>query len=100
MAPAPRPARTLAGADGWGAQYVLEGSRLGGRMLAGRVGAGLPRRYLAERTGPGGWLRFQDELRAEALAGGAGWLERAIAAARAAFIRFADAAEAHWDAAA
>jgi heme oxygenase len=31
----------------WGALYVLEGSRLGGKILARSVGAGLPTSYLA-----------------------------------------------------
>ena len=42
----------------WGAAYVLEGSRLGGAMLARRVGAGLPHAYLAAPQPKGAWRQF------------------------------------------
>lgn len=45
-----------------GAVYVLEGSRLGGRWLAGQVAHGLPRAYLAHAHEAGGWQRFLDAL--------------------------------------
>lgn len=71
----------------WGAVYVLEGSRLGGAVLARRTGAGLPRAYLLSGHAPGGWqdvTRRLDELsprdRPDALMG-----------ARAAFALFARA---------
>lgn len=42
-----------------GGAYVLEGSRLGGRLLATRVGPALPRRFLsASPTPDGGWRDF------------------------------------------
>jgi len=46
--------------DGWchGALYVLEGSRLGGRVLAGRVPDGLPHAYLSAAHGPGGCAKY------------------------------------------
>ncbi len=39
----------------WGALYVIEGSRLGGVMLARGVPDALPSRYLAARHLPGEW---------------------------------------------
>ena len=39
----------------WGALYVIEGSRLGGAVLARSVPEGLPAAYLGARHGPGGW---------------------------------------------
>lgn len=61
--PAPLDAPALASpAAQWGAAYVIEGSRLGGVMLARRVGAGLPRAYLATPPPPGNWRLFLAEL--------------------------------------
>ena len=40
-----------------GAAYVLEGSRLGGKILAKSVGTGLPRTYLTAEQ-PAAWRRF------------------------------------------
>jgi heme oxygenase len=56
----------------WGVAYVLEGSRLGGRMLSQRVrasGSGCPLRYLAHGEGMPLWPRFlaNFEQRAEQL---------------------------------
>lgn len=45
-----------------GAAYVLEGSRLGGALLARRVAPGLPRRFLAATLPPGGWRAFLARL--------------------------------------
>lgn len=53
--PAPVPADPAAL---WGAAYVVEGSRLGGAMLARRVGAGLPTGYLATPLPAGAWRKF------------------------------------------
>jgi heme oxygenase (biliverdin-IX-beta and delta-forming) len=72
-------------AASWGVQYVLEGSKIGGRMLARRVGVGLPQRYLAAGAEAGGWLQFQGELGLAARASGDQWLRKAVAAAKAAF---------------
>jgi heme oxygenase len=47
--PASAPPITTA-AEALGAAYVLEGSRLGGRILRGRVGKHLPARFLGEST--------------------------------------------------
>jgi heme oxygenase len=76
----------------WGVQYVLEGSKLGGQVLASRLPPGRPRRYLAGGFDAEGWRRFQQELDLAAHAGGTDWLETAIAGARAAFAVFEDAA--------
>jgi heme oxygenase (biliverdin-IX-beta and delta-forming) len=56
----PPPTRAMALDPGdaplWGAVYVLEGSRLGGSLLARQVPAGLPRRYLGQGLhAPGAW---------------------------------------------
>ena len=56
-------------AAAWGLQYVLEGARLGARVLSAQVGPGLPRRYLADPPAPDAWRRFQTELDASIGAG-------------------------------
>ena len=48
--PAPMIAPRISPTAAWGVQYVLEGSRLGGKPLSQRVGADMPRRYLAPRS--------------------------------------------------
>lgn len=45
-----------------GAVYVLEGSRLGGALLARRVAAGLPRRFLSASQPAGAWRAFLARL--------------------------------------
>src|ERR1700761_8880160 len=47
-------------AELWGALYVVEGSRLGGAVLAGRVSPDFPKRFLL--GGGPGWLAFQDAM--------------------------------------
>lgn len=42
----------------WGAAYVVEGSRLGGSLLAGRVADDLPRAYLATPLPKGAWRKL------------------------------------------
>lgn len=81
----------------WGVLYVLEGSRLGGSVLAEQVGAGFPRRYLSAGHTGGSWRAFQEALEAAAspIAGrpvDGGWMEPAVAAARSLFERFESAA--------
>ncbi|MDI6652725.1 biliverdin-producing heme oxygenase [Gluconobacter japonicus] len=46
-----------------GVLYVLEGSRLGGKMLAAQVGEGLPHTYLSAGHEKGGWPAFLQTLR-------------------------------------
>lgn len=79
-------------AAAWGTAYVLEGSRLGGAMLARQVGAGLPRAYLGHVHEPGGWRAFLVAFEAKANAEGTAWQDRTIAGAQRAFMAFADAA--------
>jgi heme oxygenase len=79
----------------WGALYVLEGSRLGGVMLAGRVGSGLPVRYLSAGHGSGSWQAFQVALEAAVPEGGLEktmWLDKAVVAATTIFGLFEQAA--------
>lgn len=45
-----------------GAAYVLEGSRLGGALLARRIAPGLPRRFLSAALPAGGWRAFLEAL--------------------------------------
>ncbi len=45
-----------------GVLYVLEGSRLGGRVLSGRVAEGLPRAYLSAFHQKGEWPAFLERL--------------------------------------
>lgn len=46
----------------WGALYVLEGSRLGGAVLAKRIPRGMPSAYLSARHPPGAWTRILQTL--------------------------------------
>jgi heme oxygenase len=91
--PLPQPDGRRDGAR-WGMRYALEGSRLGGAMLARQVGDGLPRAYLGATHGKGEWIAFQRALDSAAAEGGEGWLEDAVQGARAAFALFAQAGEA------
>lgn len=72
-------------AAAWGALYVVEGSRLGGVMLARGVAAGLPSRYLAAAHLPGEWRDLRLAFDAEAARGDAGWMASASAGAEAGF---------------
>ena len=87
-------ARPRSEAAAFGALYVIEGSRLGGAVLAKQVPASLPRAYLSAIHGPGGWRAFGDRLDRAELHGGAGWLDSAVAAAAATFDLYLEAAEA------
>lgn len=81
-------------AAAFGALYVIEGSRLGGAMLAKQVPAGLPHAYLSAVHAPGAWRAFGETLDRAEKAGGPGWIERAIAAAEATFDLYSEAAKA------
>jgi heme oxygenase len=76
----------------WGAAYVLEGSRLGGGMLARRVGPGLPRAYLGAVHKQGGWQSFLRAMEAQAQQGGQAWQDAAIVSAKRTFALYARAA--------
>jgi heme oxygenase len=77
-------------ATAFGMAYVIEGSRLGGGMLARQVPAGLPHAYLAATHLSGEWRAFGQAL--DAAAGDDAWTERAIAGARHIFDLYAEAA--------
>jgi heme oxygenase len=72
----------------WGAAYVLEGSKLGGAMLAKRVPASLPSRYLAPLGPKSGARSFMDALDSSGIDEA-----RAVEAARTVFALFRNAAE-------
>ena len=88
----PRLPFQAAGAAAWGALYVIEGSRLGGAMLARQVGLGLPRRYLDAAFEPGEWRTFRLAIDGQAEAGGEEWLAQAVAGAEACFALYGRAA--------
>jgi heme oxygenase (biliverdin-IX-beta and delta-forming) len=88
--PPPLEAPTFSSDDEiWGAAYVLEGSKLGGAMLAKQVPAELPSAYLAWQ-GPKGamkiFMEWLDDFKAEDE-------RRASASARSTFALFKTAAE-------
>jgi heme oxygenase (biliverdin-IX-beta and delta-forming) len=80
-------------AERFGLLYVLEGSRLGGRLLLRRVGAGLPARYLASVHRPGEWRAFTRALDARAAAEDGAWVEAMVAGALYGFALYGAAAE-------
>ncbi len=61
-APLPVPISLDTPAAQWGAAYVVEGSRLGGALLARSVPHGLPRGYLGAPQMPGAWRNFLEKL--------------------------------------
>lgn len=79
-------------AERLGLLYVVEGSRLGGDLLARTVGGGLPAAYLGERHGPGEWRMLLAALDAEAEGREASWLAALLAGAAAGFDLYARAA--------
>jgi heme oxygenase len=86
----PLPTDSLAGQ--WGALYVLEGSRLGGGILASRVGNGLPKRYLSATHEAGSWRRFSKALDDAEGSDTEVWRADAITGAKLAFACFARSA--------
>ena len=90
--PLPLPLGPVSPARLWGMRYVVEGSRLGGVLLARQVGAGLPSSYLGAQHGKGEWRAFLDTLEAAGEAGGADWRADAVAGAHEAFGLFARSA--------
>jgi heme oxygenase (biliverdin-IX-beta and delta-forming) len=73
----------------WGAVYVLEGSKLGGAMLAKSVPEHLPSRYLSPQGAKGSMRAFMDRLDSS----GIDDIEGAVAAARDVFDLFQKAAQ-------
>jgi heme oxygenase len=94
--PPPLPFALPAGdAAAWGALYVVEGSRLGGIMLARTVPDGLPIAYLGARHLSGEWRELLGALdNAATLAGSDVWIDEAITGARATFDLYRRAAAA------
>jgi heme oxygenase len=87
--PLPLPAPTDP-ATAFGMAYVIDGSRLGGGMLARQVPADLPRAYLSDTHLPGEWRAFGHAL--DAAAGDDAWTARAITGAQRVFDLYAAAA--------
>ncbi|MGP7796239.1 biliverdin-producing heme oxygenase [Sphingomonas sp. CLY1604] len=83
---------TADGGERWGALYVIEGSRLGGQLLARSVPAGWPAGYLADRHRPGEWRTLLAAIEARAAAADPAWHQAALSGARAAFALYARAA--------
>ncbi len=81
-----------AGPAHWGALYVVEGSRLGGGLLAGRVGEGLPHAYLSATHEPGEWRAIRTAIDAAAEGQDAAWHEAMVAGALDVFALYAAAA--------
>ncbi|MEP9402141.1 biliverdin-producing heme oxygenase [Sphingomonas sp. VNH70] len=77
-------------AAAWGTFYVVEGSRLGGVMLARQVGGGLPTAYLSAGHGSGDWRRVRASI--DAADTGGDWTARAVRAAERCFAWYAQAA--------
>lgn len=87
------PLRVEDPASQWGMLYVLEGSRLGGSLLAKQVPAEFPSSYLSAGHAHGSWQAFQAALEEAAASQGELWLERAAQGARSTFDVFQAAAE-------
>lgn len=81
-------------AAAFGALYVIEGSRLGGAILARQVSDDLPRAYLSAIHPPGAWRAFGEMLDRAGKTGGPSWLDQAIAAAEATFDLYTGAVDA------
>jgi heme oxygenase len=69
-------------AESLGLLYVMEGSRLGGRILLGRVAPDFSALYLAATHQPGEWRAFTELLDERASREPPDWLERLVAGAR------------------
>ena len=91
--PAPLPLAVQPESARWGVLYVVEGSRLGGAILARQVPAALPRRYLDAAFAPGEWRALRIAIDAEAARHDASWLAGAADGAVACFALYRRAAE-------
>ena len=80
-------------AEAFGYAYVIEGSRLGGSMLARGVPEDLPKTYLSSGHLPGEWRAFAAAVDQAAHDGGPRWADRAAKAADRIFALYARAAE-------
>lgn len=90
--PAGQPGASAIPATAWGALYVVEGSRLGGGLLAGRLGEGLPRAYLSAVHLPGEWRAIRQAIDAAASGRDEAWHTSLVDGALATFARYAAAA--------
>jgi heme oxygenase len=81
-------------ASRWGALYVIEGSRLGGKVLSNRIPPGAPNAYLCSEHPQGSWRFLLQTLDDLAVEGGRDWQADAIQAAKVAFDMFTFAADA------
>ncbi len=77
-------------AAAWGMFYVVEGSRLGGVMLARQVAPDLPHAYLSAGHGSGDWRTIRAAI--DAADTGDDWTARAVAAAEQCFAWYGQAA--------
>jgi heme oxygenase len=76
----------------WGALYVVEGSRLGGAMLARQVPAGWPAAYLGAVHPPGGWRAVRAAIDEAAAGEDDRWRDALVAGAMETFDLYARAA--------
>jgi heme oxygenase len=83
-----------AGAGQFGALYVVEGSRLGGGLLAERVADEMPRAYLSATHEPGEWRAIRAAIDAAASGRDAAWHQALVAGALETFDLYAAAAAA------
>ena len=70
-----------AGPAQWGALYVVEGSRLGGGLLARRVAEGMPCAYLSAVHEPGEWRTIRSAIDAAATGQAEAWHDAMVAGA-------------------
>lgn len=93
--PVPMIAPSVSEAGTWGVQYVLEGSKLGGRVLASRLAEGSPARYLTpDADMSANWQDFCAAFDKAAAGASLDWLEEAVSAAIETFQCFRKAANA------
>ncbi|WP_294197344.1 biliverdin-producing heme oxygenase [uncultured Sphingomonas sp.] len=94
-APLPAPMAFTPGEDDatlWGVLYVVEGSRLGGALLARQVPSHMPHAYLGAVHAPGQWRAIRAALDQAAAGRDAAWNARMIAGALATFALYEGAA--------
>jgi heme oxygenase len=80
-------------AAAWGVLYVVEGSRLGGVMLARSVAPDLPARYLDAGHAPGQWRAIRHAIDAAGVGASEAWHAALLAGAVATFDLYAQAAQ-------
>ncbi|MEH3047059.1 biliverdin-producing heme oxygenase [Sphingomonas adhaesiva] len=88
--PAPLPFVIDSDAARWGVLYVVEGSRLGGAMLAKQVSADLPHAYLAAVHPGGQWRTIRAAIDNAAAGQDADWHTQMIDGALATFALYRD----------